>query len=161
MSFGNTKSQMWRLESILELIRDGIAPKDALEAEYGHGLSNCSTIAGQLEISKRTVQRDIDYLRDMLRAPIDYDASRKGYYLTDEAYHLPAGILTGAEWEALCQIEAMAPVSLSHDSAAALTGIMSKLAATLDSPAAEERHRILAQKKVAPPQLGTEARKVA
>lgn len=35
-------------------------------------------------ISDRTVARDVEYLRDRLRAPLEYDSDRKGYYYSKE-----------------------------------------------------------------------------
>ena len=43
---------------------------------------NASHLAEQFEISHKTAQRDINRLRDRLRAPIDYDPSHRGYYYT-------------------------------------------------------------------------------
>lgn len=51
---------------------------------------NCSTLAEGWEVSAKTIQRDIDYLRDELRAPIAYDAVRHGFYYTEHNYRLPA-----------------------------------------------------------------------
>jgi predicted DNA-binding transcriptional regulator YafY len=45
------------------------------------------------EVSSRTIKRDIELLRDE-GAPIEYEAARHGYYYTDEAYDLPAMLLT-------------------------------------------------------------------
>lgn len=42
------------------------------------------------EMSRKTVLRDIEYLRYQLEAPIEYDASRKSYYYTSREYFLPA-----------------------------------------------------------------------
>lgn len=38
----------------------------------------------QYGISERTVARDVEYLRDRLRAPLEYDSDRKGYYYSKE-----------------------------------------------------------------------------
>jgi predicted DNA-binding transcriptional regulator YafY len=40
---------------------------------------NARTLARQLEVSPRTIRRDITYLRDQLRAPIEFDPTRNGY----------------------------------------------------------------------------------
>lgn len=47
------------------------------------------SIARDLEVSSRTILRDLDFLRDDERAPIEYDSSRKGFRLTDETWNLP------------------------------------------------------------------------
>ena len=41
---------------------------------------NAAQLAKMLEVSQRTVQRDIEYMRDLLGAPVEYDKSKRGYY---------------------------------------------------------------------------------
>jgi len=50
---------------------------------------NRGNMAEKYEISIRQAQRDIDYLKNSLEAPIRYDAKRRGYYYEDESYILP------------------------------------------------------------------------
>jgi hypothetical protein len=38
-------------------------------------------LAEQFEISHKIAQRDINYLRDRLRAPMDHDPTRRGWLL--------------------------------------------------------------------------------
>lgn len=49
---------------------------------------NAQRLAERFGISHRQAQRDMDYLRRELGAPIAYDNSRKGFYYT-QAYVLP------------------------------------------------------------------------
>ena len=49
---------------------------------------NAQRLAERFGISHRQAQRDMDYLRNKLGAPIAYDNSRKGFYYT-ESYVLP------------------------------------------------------------------------
>lgn len=51
---------------------------------------NCTTLAGEWETSTKTIQRDIDYLKSQLDAPLAYDNARRGYYYTEPNYKLPA-----------------------------------------------------------------------
>lgn len=51
---------------------------------------NCATMGKEWEVSSKTIQRDIDYLRDQLDAPIAYDQIRRGYYYTERNFSLPA-----------------------------------------------------------------------
>ena len=60
---------------------------------------NCHTMAKEYEASARTFQRDIDYMRTFMDAPIEFDRKRNGYYYTDEAFFLPA--MSISEREAL------------------------------------------------------------
>ncbi len=50
---------------------------------------NAATLAGHFEVAPKTAQRTIDFLRDRLAAPLEYNASRKGYCYTDAGYELP------------------------------------------------------------------------
>lgn len=49
---------------------------------------NAQRLAERFKISHRQAQRDLDYLRRELGAPIAYDNSRKGFYYTKE-FSLP------------------------------------------------------------------------
>ena len=49
---------------------------------------NSQRLAERFGISHRQAQRDLDYLRRELGAPVEYDAARKGFYYT-EPYTLP------------------------------------------------------------------------
>lgn len=50
---------------------------------------NRITLAEQFEISVRQAQRDIDYIKDSLGAPLCYDTKRKGYYYEDNTFTIP------------------------------------------------------------------------
>jgi hypothetical protein len=52
-------------------------------------LPNSSDFIKEFEVSRRTVARDLDFLRDEERAPVAYDDARHGFRLTDETYTLP------------------------------------------------------------------------
>lgn len=70
------------------------------EARAGHW-PNASTLAKSLEVTPRTIQRDLDYLRDQLGAPLEYDAKHRGYAITDASYSLPAVTISEGECLAL------------------------------------------------------------
>ena len=40
---------------------------------------NASSLARTLSVSTKTIQRDLDYLRDELHAPIEFDRQENGY----------------------------------------------------------------------------------
>jgi predicted DNA-binding transcriptional regulator YafY len=42
---------------------------------------NATSLATQFEISTKTAQRDIDFMRDRLRCPLQYHSGEKGYLL--------------------------------------------------------------------------------
>lgn len=68
---------LWRrLQTIHHEIKDGRHP-------------NASTLAAKLDVSTKTVQRDLDYLRDELEAPIEFDRLENGYFYSRSDYVLP------------------------------------------------------------------------
>lgn len=50
---------------------------------------NASTLAEQFEVTPKTAQRNIEYFRERLIAPLEYDFFKKGYYYTDSDFQLP------------------------------------------------------------------------
>jgi predicted DNA-binding transcriptional regulator YafY len=64
-------------------------------------LANSSTLSRKLEVSPRTIRRDITYLRDQLKAPIEFDPRRNGYIYKEPSYRLSFPQLTEGELIAL------------------------------------------------------------
>jgi predicted DNA-binding transcriptional regulator YafY len=62
---------------------------------------NAKTISRELEVGHRTVQRDIEFLRERLGAPLVFDPRRNGYYYAKQGYQLPLMTLTEGELVAL------------------------------------------------------------
>ncbi len=62
---------------------------------------NCRSLAQQLEVSQKSIQRDLEYMRDMLGAPIRYNPQKRGYDYSDSGYYLPAIFLKTGEKRAL------------------------------------------------------------
>lgn len=57
-----------------------------------------------LEVSRRTVLRDIQNLQNDFYAPIEYDRYHKGYYYTDETFFVKNVLVTEGEVVALTGI---------------------------------------------------------
>jgi predicted DNA-binding transcriptional regulator YafY len=51
---------------------------------------NANTLAEQFEISSKTAQRSIDFMRDRIGAPLEYDPGHKGYRYSDDSFSLLA-----------------------------------------------------------------------
>lgn len=51
---------------------------------------NAGSIAENFELSGRTAQRDIDFMRDRIDAPLKYNPRHRGYCYTDDTYELPS-----------------------------------------------------------------------
>lgn len=61
---------------------------------------NASTLAQRFELSSKTAQRSIEYFRDRMQVPAEYEVARKGYYYR-QAYELPMLQLSESELLAL------------------------------------------------------------
>lgn len=58
---------------------------------------NSESLAAELEVDSRTIQRDIAFLRDQLGAPLEFCRKHNGYMLTDQSWTLPSFQLTEGE----------------------------------------------------------------
>lgn len=66
---------------------------------------NAPSIAKEYEVTQRTILRDIEYMKDTLSAPIEYDTSNKGYYYTEKNFFLPALDIKESDFFAICIME--------------------------------------------------------
>lgn len=122
MRMQKNKSQFKRLMKLVELIREQKQPV------------NCLILGTDKEnwgVSQKTVQRDIDFLRDQMNAPIAYDRDRKSYYFTEATWSMPA--LLVSEGEILSVLLASKVLEQYHGTPAAanLRQIFNKLAEML------------------------------
>ncbi len=62
---------------------------------------NCRKAAEELEVSPKTVQRDIDFMRDRLGLPIEYDPVRCGFHYTEAVTSFPTIEVSEGEIAAL------------------------------------------------------------
>ncbi len=58
---------------------------------------NVPKLAEKWEVHRRTIERDIEFMRDRLGAPIAYSRHRMGYYYTKKDFQLPSINLTEGE----------------------------------------------------------------
>jgi len=62
-----------------------------IDRKIGEGrYPNCRTLAEEWEVSRKTIQRDLDYMRYQLDAPVAYSGEKRGYYYTEKNFNLPA-----------------------------------------------------------------------
>lgn len=66
---------------------------------------NAGTIARIFEVSRRTLQRDIEFLKDRLGAPLVFDEKRQGYAYSDPNFRLPTVPMSEGEMLALALAE--------------------------------------------------------
>jgi predicted DNA-binding transcriptional regulator YafY len=50
---------------------------------------NARQLAEKFEVHNRTAQRDVEFIRDRLHAPIEFDYAHRGYWYSDNSYELP------------------------------------------------------------------------
>jgi predicted DNA-binding transcriptional regulator YafY len=77
--------RMWRIHQILS----------------DQSFPNCTGLSGELEVSAKTVMRDLEFMRDRLGLPLEYDAVKHGYYYTAPVRDFPTMKVTQGEVAAL------------------------------------------------------------
>jgi predicted DNA-binding transcriptional regulator YafY len=66
---------------------------------------NAVSLAGELEVSSKSIHRDFEFMRDRLQLPLKFDHDRKGYYYTGEVSSFPTLQITEGELFALLVAE--------------------------------------------------------
>jgi len=66
---------------------------------------NATSLAAQIEVATKTIQRDIEFMRDRLQLPIEYDSRRFGYHYTEPVSSFPTLQITEGELFALLVAE--------------------------------------------------------
>src|SRR6201997_1212067 len=75
---------LYRFQEIFHAIKTGRYP-------------NRTKLAETIEVTTKTIQRDLDYMRYQMSVPIEFDFARGGYYFTRPITDLPLFQLTEAE----------------------------------------------------------------
>lgn len=91
-------------------------------------------LAKALGVNRRTIQRDLDTLRDDHGAPIRYDAARRSLVLEDEGWTLRPVRLTGTELLALALGAQLAAEYRGTPIGPAIARVFDKLRETLNEP---------------------------
>ena len=66
---------------------------------------NASTLARELEVSTKSIHRDLEFMRDRLGLPLEYDGGRFGYGYTEKVSAFPTVQITEGELFALIVAE--------------------------------------------------------
>ncbi len=66
---------------------------------------NANTLARDLEVSPRSIARDIDFMRDRLQLPLRYEEIRHGYYYEGDVSSFPSLTISEGELFALAVAE--------------------------------------------------------
>lgn len=78
------KARQLRLLHIVDMVKQGNYP-------------NATDFRKKFEVSRSTVMRDIDFLKDRYMVPLDYSKEHNGYFLSDPNYTIPSFLLTEGE----------------------------------------------------------------
>jgi len=74
--FPRNRNVLSRMHRILERIQKGDFPSRPI-------------LAGEIEVTQKTIQRDINFMRDFFKHPIEYDRRKFGYYLSRAVSSFP------------------------------------------------------------------------
>ena len=66
---------------------------------------NANSLAAELEVSAKSIHRDLEFMRDRLELPLAYEAAHKGYHYTEEVGNFPTLQITEGELFALLVAE--------------------------------------------------------
>ena len=69
------------------------------------GFPNATGLAREIEVSTKTIQRDLEFMRDRLNLPIAFDRTRNGFHYTGEVSAFPTMQITEGELFALVVAE--------------------------------------------------------
>lgn len=58
---------------------------------------NRTTLAKEIEVSRKTIYRDLEFMTDFMNLPIEFDVHRRGYYFSSEVSSFPLLKLTEGE----------------------------------------------------------------
>jgi predicted DNA-binding transcriptional regulator YafY len=93
---------------------------------------NTGSLAAAYETSASSISRDIEFMRDSLNAPIEYDALRRGYYYSEKTYRLPAGFATAEDMLALGMAKTLISLYQNTPMYAAAQNLLESLCAPLE-----------------------------
>ena len=112
------KVKQLRIIEIDRMIRSGSYP-------------NATTLRKHFEVSRSTIMRDIEFLRDRYNAPLEYDADRNGYYYTDPTFFVQSVMLSEAELFSVSVIQPLLEQYRNTPLEASVKNIFSKLTGLL------------------------------
>lgn len=84
------KERMLRIHQIINEAKDG-------SSRFRNAYPNANDISQELEVSAKTIQRDIEFMRSRLNLPIEYDQIKHGFYYTEEVASFPTIQITEGE----------------------------------------------------------------
>lgn len=95
---------------------------------------NCAAVACHFEVAAKTIQRDIDFMRDRWSLPIEWDAAHNGFRYTEPVESLPLATITEGELVAMLVAQKAIEQFRGTSFEEPLTQAFAKLASHLDGP---------------------------
>ena len=95
---------------------------------------NATILASALAVTPKTVQRDLEFMRDRLDLPLEYDGRRYGYYYSQEVNSFPTLQITEGELFALLVAEKALQQYRGTNFERPLISAFKKMAASLPDP---------------------------
>jgi predicted DNA-binding transcriptional regulator YafY len=95
---------------------------------------NTRTLARKYETGTATISRDIEFMRDRLGAPIEYDYFHKGYYYTEKTFRLPAAFTSAEDMLALGMAKTLLSLYQNTPIYEAARQLVEAITAPLDDP---------------------------
>lgn len=92
---------------------------------------NATTLALDLEVTAKTIARDLEFMRDRLELPLAYDARRRGFYYTQDVSAFPTLHITEGELFALLVAEKAVQQYRGTNFEKPLLSALKKMAASL------------------------------
>jgi predicted DNA-binding transcriptional regulator YafY len=111
---GKTRRPIYRIYQIHAAIRSGCYP-------------NCSKLAKELSVQRKTIQRDITFMRDELNLPVRYADTLHGFYYESDVSDFPVFQTTAEELAGLF----LARIALESVRGTPLAEVMQKVFAKL------------------------------
>ena len=115
---------------------------------------NANTLAELAEVNPRTIQRDIEYMRDMYNAPLEYDPVHRGYYYTEANYYMKGVPLTEGELFSIALFDRLLSQYRNTPLEEALRAIFSKIVQCLPDNVSVDTGFLGSQVTFIPDQIG-------
>jgi predicted DNA-binding transcriptional regulator YafY len=103
------------------------------------------------ETSMSSISRDIDFMRDFLHAPIEYDALHRGYYYSEKTFRIPGSFTTTENIQALGMAKTL--LSLYRDTP--LYSAAKNLLESITAPLVDQKSPDLYENRIVVPPVAT------
>jgi predicted DNA-binding transcriptional regulator YafY len=133
-------------------------PKTALPRIYkidemiaGGKFPSTRQIAEAHETCMSSISRDIEFMRDSLGAPIEYDALHRGYYYSEKTFRLPGSFTTAENIQALGMAKTL--LSLYRDTP--LYSAAKNLLESITAPLVDQKNPGLYENRIVVPPIAS------